>query len=54
LIKYKFRKVAEAHEILSNPDKKELYDRYGMDGVKEGTGNRGDFGDIFNMFGMKG
>jgi len=27
-----------ANEILSNPEKRDLYDKYGMDGVKDGGG----------------
>jgi len=30
----KFKKLNEANDILSDPEKKELYDRYGMEGVK--------------------
>ena len=29
----KFKEVNEAHEILSNPEKKEKYDRFGFAGV---------------------
>jgi DnaJ family protein A protein 2 len=50
-----FRKIAEANEILSNPEKKDLYDKYGMEGVKNGGGGgAGGFSDIFDMFGMGG
>lgn len=48
----KFRKLTEAYEILSNPEKKELYDKYGMEGVKNGGG--GGAGDIFDLFGFGG
>jgi len=30
----KFKLLSEAYEILSNPEKKDLYDRGGMDAVK--------------------
>ena len=51
----KFAAISEAHEILTNEEKRALYDKYGMQGVKEGGGRGGgDFGDIFNMFGMGG
>lgn len=45
----KFKKLTEAYEILSNPEKKDLYDRYGMEGLKNG-GGPGDMGDIFSQF----
>ncbi len=38
---------------MSNPEKKDLYDKYGMEGVKQGAGG-GGFGDLFEMFGMGG
>lgn len=52
----KFREISEAHEILTNEEKRQLYDKYGMQGVKEGGrgGGPGGFGDIFDMFGMGG
>ncbi len=54
----KFKEAAEAYEILSNPDKKAQYDRFGHAGM----GNQGGFGgqggpggmrmeDIFSNFG---
>lgn len=47
---FQFKKLTEAYEILSNPEKKDLYDRFGMEGVKSGGGGAGDMGDIFSQF----
>merc|ERR1719192_2091623 len=43
-----------AYEVLSNPEKRRLYDQAGEQGIKEG-GSGGGFGgsnpmDIFDMF----
>ncbi|MFQ3220551.1 MAG: molecular chaperone DnaJ [Paraglaciecola sp.] len=52
----KFKEVQEAHEILTDQQKREAYDQYGHAGVdpnrgQGGQGN-GDFGDIFgDVFG---
>ena len=49
-----FKEAAEAFDILSNPDKKARYDRFGHAGVEAGAGGAGGFhdvGDIFEAFG---
>lgn len=50
----KFKEAAEAYDVLSNPDKRARYDRYGHAGVG-GAGNYGqvdfDLGTIFERFG---
>jgi molecular chaperone DnaJ len=45
----KFKEVAEAYEVLNNPDKRQLYDNYGHDGLK-GRGMGGGFHDPFDLF----
>jgi molecular chaperone DnaJ len=49
----KFKEVAEAYSVLSDPDKRAIYDRYGADGLK-GAGFSPGFQsveDIFQSFG---
>jgi molecular chaperone DnaJ len=52
----KFKELAEAHEILSDADKRQVFDRYGHDGLSsrgyESTGFQGfgSFADIFDAF----
>lgn len=45
-----------AKDILCDPDKRDLYDKYGMDGIKEGgSGGGGNPFDVFgNLFGFGG
>ncbi len=45
----KFKELNEAHEILSSPDKRQVYDQFGHEGPQGGAGGAG-FGDIFDMF----
>jgi DnaJ family protein A protein 2 len=52
----KFKKIQSAYEVLSDPDKRKIYDQHGLQGLEEGGGGGGGgpFGnnphDIFNMF----
>lgn len=50
----RFKLISQAYEVLSNSEKRQVYDRYGEDGIKEGGGGGGggmhNPMDIFNMF----
>ena len=49
-----FKEAAEAFEVLSHPEKRARYDRFGHAGVENSPGNTGGFqdvGDIFEAFG---
>uniref|UniRef100_A0A3P9JG71 DnaJ homolog subfamily A member 2 n=1 Tax=Oryzias latipes TaxID=8090 RepID=A0A3P9JG71_ORYLA len=56
----KFKEISFAYEVLSNPEKKELYDRYGEQGLREGGGGGPGMDDIFShifgggLFGFMG
>jgi molecular chaperone DnaJ len=51
----KFKDAAEAYEILSDPERRATYDRYGHDGLRSGGyapnfENFGSISDLFNAF----
>jgi len=45
-----FQELSHAYEVLSDPEKKEIYDRYGEEGVKQGGGGFSDPSSIFEQF----
>lgn len=47
----KFKELAHAYEVLSDPKKREIYDQYGEDALKEGMGaGRGGGHNPFDIF----
>ena len=51
---HKFKEIVQAYEVLSDPEKRKTYDRFGEQAIKEGASNGGGgFGpgvDMFDMF----
>ena len=45
----KFKEIGRAYEILSDPQKRKLYDEYGEDGIDGNFTSQSPF-DIFNSF----
>jgi DnaJ family protein A protein 2 len=43
----KFKEINAAYEVLGNPEKREIYDKYGLDGLKDGGGGMDPFESIF-------
>jgi molecular chaperone DnaJ len=51
----KFKEAAQAYEVLSDPEKRQRYDRFGHEGLRGTSGHdfsRMDPSDIFSMFGF--
>src|SRR5919198_2911439 len=48
----RFREVVEAYEVLSKPETRELYDRFGHAGLRSGGFEPGrfDFGNLTDLF----
>lgn len=46
----KFKELAHAYEVLSDPEKREIYDQYGEDALKEGMGGGAGAHDPFDIF----
>ncbi len=47
----KFKEAAEAYEVLSNEEKRRMYDQFGHDGLRGGGGSHMNMEDIFSSFG---
>jgi len=51
----KFKEASEAYSVLGNPEKREIYDKYGHDGLRAGNGGPADFSffsdSVFSDFG---
>eukprot|EP00249_Psilotum_nudum_P014407 c24805_g1_i2 orf=254-1516(-) len=46
----KFKELAQAYEVLSDPEKRDIYDQYGEEAIKEGMGGGGGSHNPFDIF----
>lgn len=44
-----FKRLQAAYEVLSHPEKREIYDKYGIEGLKEGGGAGGMDSEFFSF-----
>ena len=45
----KFKDITLAYDVLSDPQKRDIYNKYGEDGIKEGGGGMGGMGGGINL-----
>lgn len=46
----KFKQAAEAYEVLSDPERRRVYDSYGHEGLRDNGAPQGGFGSVEDIF----